>query len=69
MYTLFIVALITVLIWQRKKIHWPGVIIGVALTVMLMPTPLGPPLNSMVQGLANGFTTAASSVIHAGGVK
>lgn len=56
MYTVFMLVLVLVLLWQRKKIHWPGLLIGVVLAVLLMGTPLGTPLTDMAHALAGGFT-------------
>jgi H+/gluconate symporter-like permease len=55
MYTVFMLVLLLVLLWQRKKIHWPGLLIGAVLTVLLMGTPLGAPLTDAAHALANGF--------------
>jgi nucleoside permease NupC len=63
MYTVFILVLVLLLIWQRKKIHWPGMFAGIVLAVLLLGTPLGGPLNDMVHALASGFTQLGNDLM------
>lgn len=67
MYTLMMIALVGLLIWKRKKIHWPGMFAGIVLTVLLLGTPIGPPMQSMVHALAGGVEQAATTLLHTAG--